>query len=115
MTEPRENHLAIVGGLKRRGKWRPAARMLHVAAVGGVNLDFAAADLTEPEIELTSVSLVGGASLTVPESLRVEVSGFSLVGGTRGAAAGTADGPVLRVRVFSLVGGVSIHKVPSAG
>src|ERR1700712_4140590 len=100
------NHFALVGGLQRRGKWRAEPRMLHVAAVGGVSLDFTAAELAASEIELTSVSLVGGASVTVPESLRVEVSGFSLVGGTGGGSAGTADGPVLRLRVYSLVGGV---------
>jgi hypothetical protein len=115
MAESRDNHIALIGGLKRRGKWRPAARTLHVAAVGGVNLDFTAADLAEPEIELTSVSLVGGASLTVPKSLRVEVSGFSLIGGLGAGAQGSADGPVLRLRVYSLVGGISIRTVPSAG
>jgi hypothetical protein len=114
MAGTTDNHFALLGGLKRRGKWRPAPRTLHVAAVGGVNLDFSAADLSEPEIELTSISLVGGASLTVPDSLRVEVSGFSLVGGIGSGAQGSADGPLLRLRVYSLVGGVSIRTVPSA-
>ena len=115
MAESTGYHFALIGGLKRRGTWRAEPRMLHVAGVGGVNLDFTAAEFAEHETELTSVSLVGGASLTVPESVRVEVSGFSLVGGTRGGTAGTADGPVLRVRVYSLIGGVSIHNVPSPG
>lgn len=114
MTETSSNHYALIGGLKRQGKWRAERRMRHVAAVGGVNLDLTAAELAAPEIDLTSVSLVGGASLTVPEPMRVEVSGFSLLGGVSGAT-GTGDGPVLRVRRYSLVGGVSIRRVPADG
>lgn len=105
------NHFALLGGLKRQGKWRAAPRMLHVAAVGGVNLDLTTAELPA-EVELTSVALAGGASLTVPDSLRVEVSGFRLVGGVNGDAPGAEGGPVLRLRVFSLFGGVSIRRVP---
>jgi hypothetical protein len=105
------NHVALLGGLKRRGTWRAAPRMLHVAAVGGVNLDFTDAELPS-EVELTSVALAGGASLTVPDSLRVEVSGFRLIGGVDGDTAGTGGASVLRLRVFSLFGGVSIRRVP---
>jgi hypothetical protein len=110
-NEPSSSHFALIGGLKRRGKWRAAPRMLHVAAVGGVNLDLTAAELAAPEVELTSVALVGGASLTVPESMRVEVSGFSLLGGRDGAP-GTDGGPVLRLRLYSVFGGVSIRRLP---
>jgi hypothetical protein len=106
------NHFALMGGLKQRGKWRVDPRTLHVAAVGGVNLDLTAAELAAPEVELTSVALVGGASLTVPESMRVEISGFRLLGGVSGSAPGTEGGPVLRLRQYSLVGGVSIRRVP---
>jgi hypothetical protein len=104
-----------MGGLKRRGKWRAERRMRHVALVGGVNLDFTAAELAAPEIDLTSVTLVGGASLTVPDPMRVEVSGFSLFGGVGGDETGIGDGPVLRVRRYSLAGGVRIRRVPGTG
>jgi hypothetical protein len=112
VTETSSNHYALIGGLKRRGKWRAERRMRHVAVVGGVNLDLTDAELAAPEIELTAVSLVGGASLIVPESMRVEASGFSLFGGLRGAT-GTGDGAVLRLRHYSLFGGVSIRRAPA--
>jgi hypothetical protein len=108
-------HVSLIGGLKKRGRWRAEARMLHVAAVGGVNLDLTDAELDPKGTELTSVTLVGGASLVVPDAMRVEVSGFSLIGGTGGGAAGLPDGPVLRLRAYSLVGGVSIRRGPAAG
>jgi hypothetical protein len=113
-TESSSNHYALIGGLRRQGKWRAERRMRHVAVVGGVNLDLTAAELAAPEIELTSVSLVGGASLTVPDPMRVEVSGFRLLGGV-GGETGTGDGPVVRLRQYSLFGGVSVRRVPGTG
>jgi hypothetical protein len=48
----------------------------------------------------------------VPPGVRVEVSGFSLVGGTR-VEAGPKPGPgapTVHVRAFSLVGGVRVGR-----
>ena len=62
------------------------------------------------------MSLVGGVWMQVPQGVRVQVSGFSLVGGTSiagGPEPGTGA-PVVHVRAFSLVGGVRIRRSAAA-
>jgi hypothetical protein len=64
------------------------------------------------QVPLTKVSLVGGTKVTVPPGIRVEASGFSLIGGTM-IVAGPEPGPgapTVRVRAFALVGGVRIRR-----
>jgi len=58
------------------------------------------------------VSLLGGVLVAVPPGIRVEVSGFSLIGGTR-VDAGPEPGPgapAVRIRAFSLLGGTRIYR-----
>jgi len=58
------------------------------------------------------VSLVGGTRVTVPPGIRVEASGFSLIGGTRieGGPEPGPGAPTVRIRAFSLVGGFRIQR-----
>jgi hypothetical protein len=73
--------------------------------------DLTGADVPPGGAEITKVSLVGGASVVVPPDVRVEVSGFSLVGGrdVERVREVPADAPVLRIRAFGLTGGVRVR------
>ena len=64
-----------------------------------------------PAPRLTKVSLVGGLSIVASADIRVEVRGFSLVGGKNVERDRDArpDAPVLRVSAWSLVGGVRVR------
>jgi predicted membrane protein len=82
------------------------------ALVGGAKMDLSEAQLAAPEVMLTKVSLVGGARITVPPGIRVELSGFSLIGGTR-IEAGPEPGPgapTIRIRAFGIVGGTRVQR-----
>jgi hypothetical protein len=61
---------------------------------------------------LTNVSLVGGVQVAVPPGIRAEVSGVSLIGGTRieGGPEPGPGAPTVHIRAFSLVGGVRIRR-----
>jgi hypothetical protein len=65
-------------------------------------------------VSLTAIALVGGVRVEVPPELRVEVSGFSVVGGRRVDTDERLgrDAPTLRVRAFSLIGGVRVQSRP---
>lgn len=65
------------------------------AFVGGTRLDLSEAQLAAPEGTLTTVSLIGGTQIMVPPGIRVEASGFSLVGGAR-VEGGPEPGPPRR-------------------
>ena len=105
-------HVSPVGGLRVSGPWRMARHVIVASIVGGTWLDLSQAQLAAREATLTTVSLVGGTRIMVPPGIRVETSGFSLVGGTRveGAAEPGPGAPTVFIRAFSLVGGVRIQR-----
>jgi hypothetical protein len=50
--------------------------------------------------------------VTVPSGVRVEVSGFSLIGGKRVEdAPAPAGAPTLRISAWSLIGGVRVKTI----
>jgi hypothetical protein len=105
-------HVSPIGGLKIRGPWRMDRHVIVASLVGGAQLDLSQAQLAAPQVTLTKVSLVGGTKVTVPAGIRVEASGFSLIGGTR-IDAGPEPGPgapTVRIRAFALVGGIRIRR-----
>jgi DUF1707 SHOCT-like domain/Cell wall-active antibiotics response LiaF, C-terminal len=104
-------HVSPVGGLRVYGPWRMDRHVIVVSIVGGTRLDLSQAQLAAPEVTLTKVSLVGGVRLWVPEGIRVEVSGFNLIGGTRyyGGPEPGPGAPTVHIRAFGLVGGVRIY------
>ena len=116
-SAPPSWHISPVGGLRINGPWRMDRHVIVVSIVGGARLDLSEAQLAAPEVTLTKVSLVGGTKVTVPPGIRVEASGFSLIGGTR-IDAGPEPGPgapTVRIRAFALVGGIRIRRSGTSG
>ena len=111
-SAPPSWHISPVGGLRINGPWRMDRHVIVVSIVGGARLDLSEAQLAAPEVTLTKVSLVGGTRVTVPRGIRVEVSGFRLIGGTRveGGSEPGPGAPTVNIRAFSLVGGVRIYR-----
>jgi hypothetical protein len=61
-------------------------------------------------VEFSRFSLIGGISAKVPAGVRVEVSGFTLLGGHSVRLPEPVPGaPVLRLRLFSIIGGLSVR------
>jgi hypothetical protein len=112
--KPREWIVAVVGGADRKGRWRPARRTTVVTFMGGAELDLREAELGD-ETTITAVAVMGGIGIAVPPGVSVELSGFALMG-SNGAPQDEIpplpDAPVIRVRAFSLMGGVAIERRP---
>lgn len=105
-------HISPIGGLSVSGPWRMERSVIAVSLIGGANLDLSQAQLAAPEVTLTKVSLLGGVSISVPPGIRVNASGFSLIGGTS-VAAGPEPGPgapTVHIRAYSLLGGTRIYR-----
>ncbi|MGW1194761.1 hypothetical protein ACWD4B_02705 [Streptomyces sp. NPDC002536] len=130
-TPRTEWSLSLLGGLKQQGNFTARERTVHVAAVGGAKLDHTDAELPAGPTRLVKASLVGGAELaypegasaevdafsvfggvdlTVPAGTTVEVHGFSLIGGRSKDVAGEQGGAVVKIRSYSLVGGVKVRQ-----
>ena len=104
--------VAIMSGHTRKGKWRPAEEMTALAIMGGCDLDFRQAEIDGPEIRITAIAIMGGIDIVVPEGIAVDVSGLPLLGdfSSRVRDVPIVPGsPVIRVRGFSLMGGVCVR------
>ena len=105
-------HISPIGGLSVSGPWRMERSVIVVSLIGGADLDLSQAQLAAPQVTLTKVSLLGGVSIGVPPGIRVDASGFSLIGGTS-IDAGPEPGPgapAVHIRAFSLLGGTRIYR-----
>jgi hypothetical protein len=116
-AEPREDRrwvVAILGGEHRTGRWRPSRRTNAIAFMGGIEIDLREAELADGA-EILAIPVMGGVVVTVPEGVSVEMSGFALLGGNSGPddkVLPLPNAPVVRVRAFSLMGGVSVERKP---
>jgi hypothetical protein len=111
-------NIAVMGGCTRRGRWRPAPRSVALAFMGGVDIDLREATIEEDELVITAVAVMGGIDVLVPEGVEVDLGGFALMGGNDhvpGSAPVRPGTPVVRVRAFSLMGGIDVKVRPRAG
>jgi uncharacterized protein DUF1707 len=109
---PRGWIVAVMGGAARKGRWRPPRRTNVITLMGGAELDLREAELAE-DVVITAVAVMGGIGITVPVGVSVELSGFALMGANGGPAdkqLPLPDAPAVRVRAFSLMGGVAIER-----
>ena len=113
-----ERHLAIMGGFERRGVWTVPGEMTIFALMGGADLDFREADWSQPECTLVVNAIMGGADIKVAPDVRVIMDGVGIMGGYSGPKGGEEvrpDSPVLRVKGFAIMGGVSVSRRPPRG
>jgi hypothetical protein len=104
-----------MGGSDRHGHWRLAPRCRVINVMGGSDLDLNDVEFAADRVELTVLSVMGGSKIRVPESLHVEVSKFAMMGGNDidlGPAPTDPGGPVLRVRLISIMGGSDLRRGP---
>jgi class 3 adenylate cyclase len=80
--------------------------------MGGVTLDLRQAEIEGSELIINAVAVMGGIEVIVPEGIHVEMTGIALLGGKdcRVTDVPPVPGsPVVRVRVFALMGGVTVR------
>ena len=107
--------VAIMGGSHRRGRFRAVGKINAVAIMGGDEIDLREAEIEGGELTLNLFALMGGSNVYVPDSIEVEVGGFSLMGGHEevGSERPPRPGaPLIRIRTYSLMGGATIYRVP---
>jgi hypothetical protein len=106
--------LAVLGGTRRAGKWRPPGDMLALAMMGGVELDFRDAVLEPGSVTtINCFAFWGGIDITVPPDVHLDTRGFALMGGFDQSGEAWEDPPegaaTIVVNGFALMGGVDVQ------
>jgi hypothetical protein len=107
--------VAVMGGSHRRGRYRLNSAVNVIAVLGGDEIDLRDAELDGGQVTLTVISIMGGVSIYVPETVEVEISGFSLMGGDTefGNRRPPRPGaPLVQIRSYNLMGGSVIYRLP---
>jgi hypothetical protein len=107
--------VAIMGGSHRRGRFRTVGSINAVAVMGGDEIDLREAEIEGGELTVNLFALMGGSNIYVPDSVEVEVGGFTLMGGHEevgGARPPRPGAPLIRIRVYALMGGATIYRLP---
>jgi hypothetical protein len=104
--------LAIMTAFERRGRWNVPKRLTTFTLFGGGVVDLRYADFTSPDVEIHAYSVMGGQPILLPPEVNVEIQGRGVMGRfDRGVAGKGAPGaPTIKIRGFSLWGGVGIKR-----
>lgn len=107
--------VAVMGGSEKKGRWRADERLNAVAVMGGHTIDLRDAELSSEETTIVSINVMGGTDIFVPDTVDVEIGGFSIMGGTgeHGSTRAPRPGaPRIRILVYNVMGGSDVWRLP---
>ena len=106
--------VAIMSGSHRHGRFRAVGSINAVAVMGGDEIDLREAEIEGGELTVNVFTLMGGANIYIPDSIELDVGGFSLMGGNTetGVERLRPGAPRVMIRAYNLMGGVTIFRVP---
>ncbi|MCK2240815.1 MULTISPECIES: DUF1707 SHOCT-like domain-containing protein [unclassified Crossiella] len=108
--------VSFMSGAVRKGRWRVTRKTAAIAVMGGTEIDLRRAEFSAPEITVVAVAFMGGVEITVPPGVRVEVGGFSFMGGKEVKVDDEdlpPNAPVVHVKGFAFMGGIDIRTKPA--
>ena len=104
--------LAIMSAFERRGRWNVPKKLTTFTFWGTGVVDLRYADFTSTEVEIHAISIMGAQNILLPPEVNVEIHGHGVMGGFDHTVLGqgTPGAPKVKVRGFSLWGGVGIKR-----
>jgi hypothetical protein len=103
--------VSVMSGTEKRGRWRLARDTRVICVMGGAELDLRHAELEDLDSTITVVAVMGGAEITVPEGVDVDVGGFAFMGGKEfrpGKTVPPPSAPSVRIRAYAVMGGIEV-------
>jgi hypothetical protein len=104
--------ISVLARIERRGRWRLRDHLEVVAVFTVQTVDLGTAQPEERESVVTIITAFGGATIIAPQGVSLDVSGFALFGGrndNRAELPPFPGSPHIRIRAFSVFGGVRIE------
>jgi len=83
--------VALLGGSTITGRWWLSGTLTSVSVMGGSTLDLRGVELDGAEVTITTIAVMGGDEIYVPDGVEVEV------------AAAQPGAPLVRIRAFALM------------
>jgi hypothetical protein len=105
--------VSIMSGHDRKGRWRVAPTCLVLSIMGGAELDFNDAELSDPVTRIRVISIMGGTEIRMPRGVDVKVSKFALMGGhdvELDPDPPPPGAPVIHISMFALMGGGEVRQ-----
>ena len=101
-----------MSGFERRGRWNVPKKLTTFTLWGSGVLDLRYADFTSTEVEIHAYSVMGLQTILLPPEVNVEVKGRGVMGNFDHDVLGhgTPGAPTVKIRGFSLWGGVGIKR-----
>ena len=103
--------VAVMSGANRKGRWRVGDSLNVVCVMGGAEIDLREAEFDGPELHITCVCIMGGASFIVPEGIEVDLGGFAFMGGKDAKLANVPlipGAPRIRITAVCIMGGMDV-------
>jgi len=100
--------VAVMGGNERAEEIAHDSTVI-VDVMGGSDLDLRRASFPAGEASVTAIAFMGGSTIWVPEGARVELSGFAFMGGNSNSVPAAGSGPLIRIKAWSLMGGIDVR------
>ncbi|WP_298887384.1 LiaF domain-containing protein [uncultured Serinicoccus sp.] len=112
--QPSQTMGTLLGDITRTGSWQVAERTTLVMFLGDVKLDLREVLRPGETLDISTYTGMGDVKIVVPAGTRVELQGFTLMGGLRHdvdpAAQGVPEtGACVRVNATSLLGDVRVR------
>ncbi|OBI90792.1 DUF1707 SHOCT-like domain-containing protein [Mycobacterium asiaticum] len=106
--------LAIMSGFERRGRWNVPKKLTTFTLWGNGVVDLRYADFTSTQVEIHAYSIMGAQTILLPPEVNVEIEGRGVMGNFDHAVVGDGSpgAPQVKIRGFSLWGGVGIKRKP---
>ena len=107
-TSKRRWLVSVMGG-NERAEVVASDHTVVLDVMGGSDLDLRQATFPRGEATITAIAIMGGSDIWVPDGARVELTGFALMGGNTNHLPPGGKGPLIRVRAWSLMGGIDVR------
>jgi hypothetical protein len=104
--------LALMSGFERRGRWNVPKKLTTFTFWGSGVVDLRYADFTSTEVDIHAVSIMSMQTFLLPPEVNLEIRGRGVMGGfdRNVLGQGTPGAPTVKIRGFSLWGGVGIKR-----
>jgi hypothetical protein len=114
---PKRVTVAVLSNTVRTGRWRLPRFGFAFVVLGDADLDLRQAELEHTVTTITAIVLLGNVDVYVHEGIEVDFGGLGILGHRREFGRdvpGVPGTPLVRVRIFSLLGTADLWRVPAA-